>query len=73
MSGNSNDNNLYNPDVNLTVRQRAGYKAWETRRANARRRMLSERAQKAWITRRANQNFGTAEQSSVTRRLNELY
>ena len=73
MSGNSNDNNLYNPDTNLTVRQRAGFKAWATRRANARRRDYRARGLKAWITRRARKNFGTAEQSSVTRRLNELY
>lgn len=55
------------------VRHQAAMKAWVTRRANARRRDYQARGVKSWITRRANTYFGTEEQSSVTRRLNELY
>ena len=61
-------------DEELRVaRSNAARKSWVTRRANARRRDYRARGLTAWITRRARKNFGTAEQSSVTRRLNELY
>jgi 1,2-phenylacetyl-CoA epoxidase PaaB subunit len=60
-------------EVQREIRREAALKSWVTRRANAHRRTLSERATKAWITRKANAIFGTGDQSSVTRRLNELY
>ena len=71
MSGNSNDNNLYNR--NLTVQQRAGYKAWETRRRNARRADYRARGLKAWATRRARQNYGTEDQGTLTTRVLSQY
>lgn len=60
-------------EIQREIRRDAALKSWVTRRANARRRDYQARATKAWITRRANAIFGTKEQSSVTRRLNELY
>ena len=38
----------------MTKQQIAGYKAWNTRRANELKRKRSEAAHKAWKTRRAN-------------------
>lgn len=70
---NSNDNNFYNPQENLTVRQRAARKAWVTRQRNARRADYRARGLKAWVTRRANKYYGTREQSTLTTRLSDLY
>ena len=54
-------------------RSKASLKGWVTRRANDRKRDYRLRGFKSWITRRTKEIFGTEDQSSVPKRLSELY
>jgi len=57
MGSNNNNRNLYSSEEILTVSQRAAYKAWATRRRNARHADYHARGLKAWATRRQRQNY----------------